>query len=167
MTNYFISDTHFNHTNIIKFANRPFGSADEMNKHMITRWNARVQHNDTVFFLGDFGWGKTESFYHALNGHKILIEGNHDKNSLDLPWMAKHKYYELSHNKLKLVLFHYPILSWNGAFHGGYHLFGHVHGQPMNIPGHAYDVGVECINYAPRTIEEILQNGTGVGVYTD
>lgn len=158
MTNYYISDTHFNHTNIIKYANRPFTSADEMNRTMINNWNNVVSHDDTVFFLGDFGWGKTTEFFHALKGKKILIRGNHDKKSEKLPWESKHDYYELNYNKQTLVLFHYPINSWNKAFHGSYHFFGHVHGLPQKLGENAFDVGVECMNYTPRTFNEIIQN---------
>ncbi len=32
---FFTSDTHFNHTNIIQYCQRPFKSTDEMNEAMI------------------------------------------------------------------------------------------------------------------------------------
>ena len=39
---FFVSDTHFNHTNIIKYCNRPFNNADEMDAALIKNWNAKV-----------------------------------------------------------------------------------------------------------------------------
>ena len=39
---FFTSDTHFNHTNIIRYCDRPFRSTDEMNEKMIDNWNSAV-----------------------------------------------------------------------------------------------------------------------------
>lgn len=56
--NYYISDTHFGHRNIIALDGRPYHDIQEMKLDMICRWNKRVTGNDTVFILGDFCWGK-------------------------------------------------------------------------------------------------------------
>ena len=47
------SDQHFYHSNIIKYCNRPFKSAEEMNEAMFTRWNSTISKDGKVFFLGD------------------------------------------------------------------------------------------------------------------
>lgn len=39
---FLISDTHFDHENIIKYCSRPFKSKDEMNKTIIDNWNSVV-----------------------------------------------------------------------------------------------------------------------------
>ena len=43
---YYTSDLHFDHTNIIKFCNRPWDTADEMNAALIKKWNNRVNDDD-------------------------------------------------------------------------------------------------------------------------
>ena len=58
---FFTSDTHFNHSNVIQYCNRPFSSLDEMNAKLIENWNERVNENDIVYHLGDFAMGKKVS----------------------------------------------------------------------------------------------------------
>ena len=54
---FFTSDTHFNHTNILQYCNRPFKIVDQMNETIITNWNNVVEPDDIVFHLGDFCLG--------------------------------------------------------------------------------------------------------------
>lgn len=84
MKKWFISDTHFPHTNIIKYTGRPFETVEEMNRCLINHWNDYIGKDDQVFFLGDFGLGDMDhlqSICSQLNGNKICIRGNHDKNA--------------------------------------------------------------------------------------
>ena len=54
MTIFFTSDHHFGHYNVIKYCNRPFTSAQQMDEIMILRWNETVLPDDEVYYLGDF-----------------------------------------------------------------------------------------------------------------
>lgn len=77
---FFTSDTHFGHSNIIKFCNRPFKDAEEMDRVLIENWNNKVPEDGLVFHLGDFGWGGYQEYKKIrdqLNGKIILIKGNH------------------------------------------------------------------------------------------
>lgn len=62
--NYYISDLHIGHENILRFDNRPFADVNEMNNKLIENWNARVFWNDgqpqCKIKRSDFGfpWGE-------------------------------------------------------------------------------------------------------------
>ena len=64
---FFTSDTHFNHTNIIRFCNRPFKDVSHMNETMISNWNRVVGPEDIVFHLGDFCLGGSAEWINVLN----------------------------------------------------------------------------------------------------
>jgi calcineurin-like phosphoesterase family protein len=88
---WFTADQHFGHTNIIKYCNRPFCCAKEMDDEMILRWNAVVEPGDTVYHLGDFtmeGYQYAKDIFAQLNGAvKILaLPWHHDRR-----WLAKAK----------------------------------------------------------------------------
>ena len=85
MTTYFTSDTHFGHARILELGDgRPFLNVDEHNEALIYRWNETVKHYDTVYHLGDVALGLIADslpLVGRLNGHKLLISGNHDRIS--------------------------------------------------------------------------------------
>ena len=80
---YFTSDTHFGHSNIMRFCQRPFSDVTDMNNCLIENWNNKVGKDDIIFHLGDFAMGGSNlwnGILERLNGHKILILGNHKIN---------------------------------------------------------------------------------------
>lgn len=88
MISAFYSDPHFCHgigkeRNIVTLAGRPFSSVEEMDEQLIIRYNDRIGMNDTVLWLGDAFLchkEKAKEIMGRLNGYKLLINGNHDKN---------------------------------------------------------------------------------------
>lgn len=80
MAEFFTSDHHFGHKNVIEYCHRPFKSTDEMDEYMVHAWNETVAPDDTVWHLGDFSLSlKALPLVRQLNGHKFLVPGNHDK----------------------------------------------------------------------------------------
>jgi len=57
---------------------------------------------------------------------------------------------------------HYPILSWNRAHHGSWHLHGHSHGGLMKTNQDYYkrrvmDVGCNNIDYTPISYQQVKE----------
>ena len=51
---YFISDTYFCHSNIIKYCDKPFKDAKEINETIINNWNNIVNNEDIVYHFTGF-----------------------------------------------------------------------------------------------------------------
>jgi calcineurin-like phosphoesterase family protein len=176
---YFTADTHFCHDNIIRLCQRPFANVDEMNQALIDNWNSLVSDRDEIYILGDFMFkgkaGEANGLLQSLKGRKYLIKGNHDRflddgsfNTSAFEWIKD--YHVLLYEKRKFVLFHYPILEWDGFFHNAIHLFGHVHNGGNNpayqerfniLGGKAINVGVDVNNFYPVSILDVIQMADG------
>ena len=180
---FFTSDTHFGHTNIIKYCNRPFVDKEEMNKVLIENWNSVVKPEDTVYHLGDVSFMKQEESYKILkqlNGRKILIRGNHDKGLGAMRAMGFDEAYEKHSitlkNGLEINLSHYPykqeyendphvrdkLLRRSMSDDGKILVCGHVHdnwkvkkGRYAKQP--LINVGVDVWDFKPVSEDELIK----------
>ena len=74
--NYYISDLHLGHSNILRLSNRPFKNIDEMDKKIIENWNSVVTNNDDVYILGDVIYksiNDPEGYLKQLKGKMHII----------------------------------------------------------------------------------------------
>lgn len=185
---YYISDLHFDHTNVIKFDNRPFKDVEEMNNTIINNWNNVVKGGDIVYVLGDVLFGDENRFNEIvdkLNGQIVLVKGNHDRlqfNKLNKSKVIKIvDYLEIKDTAFgkpyKVFMSHYfmPLFAKHRN-ENCIHLYGHVHNsdewkfckevaeQAKNrykTDAKYFNVGcmLDYMNYTPRTLEQILENG--------
>lgn len=163
---YFISDTHFGHTNIIRYENRPFGDAVMMDEVMIARWNETVKFDDTVYFLGDFAFGSLEychSMFTQLWGNKVAIRGNHDGSvsklhNIGFPVVLESAMIKI--DRYDVMLTHHPVPNKDV-----YNLHGHVHSKaPFEFiekeeglsVGYCCNISVEVTDYRPVSEKQIL-----------
>jgi calcineurin-like phosphoesterase family protein len=159
-----VSDTHFGHSNIIKYCFRPFSSAEEMDEEMIERWNKVVTPEDHVYHLGDVYFSKDSNFQYRLNGKKRLILGNHDNGKDDtlLKMFQKIMVWRMFPD-LGLLLTHVPCHPDGLSFKDLTNVHGHIHEKIVtryteyeNRPDPRYkNVSVEQIDYTPVNIEAL------------
>jgi len=171
---WFVSDTHFNHQNILTFKNsdgspvRSFSSLEEMNETMVKNWNLVVKPQDHVYHCGDVCMGPRSEYSKwitRLNGRLRLVVGNHDDlNNRDF----------LSHFE--------KVMTWR-VFKDGNFLVSHVPVHPnsmmprkceFNVHGHLHgntvkildtqeidrryvNVCVERNDYTPIHFDEIVK----------
>ncbi|EOR84277.1 hydrolase [Latilactobacillus sakei] len=169
---YFIADMHFYHDDIIGFSNRLFVDVSDMNRQLVANWNNTVMSSeDEVYVLGDFvyeGSGKQATeILKQLRGKKYLIKGNHEEYLNDpefdhsqFEWVKD--YYSFRYVQRQFVLFHYPMLEWDGFYDRAIQLYGHVHQTRAdyfkNMLGiNALNVGADMINYRPISINNVIQ----------
>ena len=131
---------------------RGYNSSFEHDEGLIRNWNKKANASTIGFLLGDtiFGHNADErllSLFRRLDFKELYImSGNHQagykqliervQDNILLPSASEYKqvhfvpnYLETIINGQTIVMSHYPILSWNGAGKGAYHIFAHVHGN--------------------------------------
>lgn len=177
---WFTSDTHFGHKHILEFCHRPFSSVEEHDQTLISNWNNLISPDDTVFHLGDFGFGGYpfwKTIREQLNGHIILIKGNHDEKNMTAQGISL---FDFCCEQMRILvdgrtvyLNHFPFLCFahqNPANENySIQLFGHVHSGPLSEGSDInrlkycfptqYDVGVDNNNFSPVSwlqIKEII-----------
>lgn len=170
MAIHFISDTHFFSDNIIRYCNRPFVDAEDMNEQLIERWNEVVAPDDTVYHLGDFVMHQSENIppiLERLNGHIILVRGNHEtKRKLavleQFPDKVEIKDIAyLQYKQLFFVMCHMPmtnpdfldmVVQDNSEV---VVVHGHVHDKVkfFTPDTHSFNVSADVIDFAPVNID--------------
>ena len=186
---FFTSDTHFMHTNILKYCpGRKWASVEEMTEGLVTNWNARVTADDVVYHLGDFAMGGKQNvaLRSRLNGKIILIKGNHDYKTgktspdsflKDAGFAEVHNNLLLELDGLKLYLAHLPAhvidpYEDRAAYEKfpaellqpppiGYDYFicGHVHDKWAR-KGNTINAGMDVSDYHPLLLSELLKRDT-------
>ena len=160
MTIFYCSDLHLNHENIIKYCDRPFTSVEHMNQFLIDNWNSVVGEDDIVYHLGDFSFSYKDPYHwlDKLNGHIVLIQGNHDREFNKAmehgAMIAKDKEYIIEDGGREIILSHYP--PEEGRELDGLYLYGHTHRDVTQDCQFAHHVGVDDWNYTPVTLKQIL-----------
>ncbi len=157
---WLISDTHFDHKNIIKYCGRPFVDVKEMNRILLRNWNNTVRNEDKVYFLGDASFGKHSRgvFYwiSKLNGRIVYIRGNHERITLG------RNYHILEYKGYKFMLVHKPE---DVDRFDGWIIHGHTHNNNLreypfiNGEKRTINVSVEVINYKPVSLDDIISLG--------
>jgi len=135
----------------------------------IKKWNTLVGKDDTVFHLGDIAHNKNAlPRLKQLNGHKILITGNHDAYSTSIykEYFAEiHTHYLLRINgkcyrRGNVLLTHAPVCPewkqcpWNGGPDNAELYTTYRNTIYANIHGHFHQYGISRFRHANTQYHE-------------
>lgn len=166
MFEYFWSDPHFGHKNIIKYCDRPFTDVKDMTDKLIENYNSVVGKDDFVLWVGDCffcGNKEAERIMGQLNGRKALVLGNHDRSSgkmvsLGFEFVTKELMLEIAGTPVRVC--HYPYYGDSGDNDERYTerrptmnenevlIHGHTHSKSF-LKDRMIHVGVDAWNYTP------------------
>jgi calcineurin-like phosphoesterase family protein len=174
------SDLHFCHQNILKYCPESrghFTSVEEMNESIVSTFNSVIDEEDTLIIAGDICFARPEigvEFLKRINGKKKIVWGNHDTKLRESSSFHQSRaligavwegdYLEFDHKfqdrKYKIVVSHYPFLTWNRAHHGAINLHGHGHApfERRNTQGEnvrQMDIGVDGCFMMPHNMDDI------------
>ena len=167
---WFTSDTHFSSDRTLSLSRRLFSDTDEMDWKMIEAWNNKVKPGDTVYHLGDFGENWPLDY---LTGNIKFLRGNYERDGKGTIDESKVEILpDLSRIELeghKFILNHEPLLCKKNKEDDEFCLFGHIHGRQKIKGWDGMDVGVDCNNFSPVSLEEVLfyKNALEKGYYDE
>lgn len=143
-----------------------------MDETIIANWNSVVSAKDEIWVLGDVFFCheiRAIEILKRLNGNIVLQLGNHDKRIRHSTAMQRkfHRIIPDLHKEtfdgVKVIMCHYPMLSWDNSFHGSFQLHGHSHGKIAHDGvKRRYDVGVDAHGYTPVAWERIKIDLEGI-----
>lgn len=163
MATWFTSDTHFGQERTFKYSMRSmyFESVKEADAVMVANWNRVVDHEDTVYHLGDFGdYDRAQD----LNGNIHLLFGNYERDGIGGAITDKQRELFSSIMDGKFVFLARPLLllthepsHMQGLYlpeNGYFGLFGHIH-EKQKVKRNALNVGVDVHNFTPVSMETV------------
>lgn len=155
MANYFVSDLHFSHPNIINWERNQFKTIEDHDIFLISKlrtWANKYSPDDTLYILGD--WGDISYLYlmRDFNCRTVFIAGNHDRleDKSKFEEVFDEVYWHPIYLSERIIVSHYPqaVYPYQLSIHG------HLHGMIVNDP-HYITCSANDINYNPITDRQI------------
>lgn len=160
---FWSADQHYFHGAMITHGKRPA----DINETMISNHNSVVREKDIIIYVGDFSFGhpkQTEELLVRLNGHHIVVPGDHDnifgrispRDQKSGRWLfdLRPPILKLSVDNQQIVNCHYLMTVWPKSHYNSWHVYAHVHGHLEGV-GKTHDVGVENNDFYPISFTQL------------
>ena len=150
------SDMHIGHDKPFIWKARGYSSPEEHHEDMLYWLNYALRVSTTCISLGDLMFRASSEIKDLVwpmvyNKAFKSILGNHDGKSLGNGSLGDRNLGDIACLKLdtneQVVISHYPMLEWPGAYHGAYHLHGHCHNNlaPETYRAKRMDCSTDCL----------------------
>jgi calcineurin-like phosphoesterase family protein len=163
---YLAADLHFDHSEVLDYTDRPFASVGEMNDRLLDNWNAVVDHNDQVIFLGDLVVPSEPTtvrrWLRRLNGEITFVIGDHDEGVRRTRAATARQEYRFEAGGYEFLCLHDPADAPPGRTDWLVH--GHHHDmRPGEFPfidpeNSRSNVAVELTGYEPVPVAELVDH---------
>ena len=146
-----------------------------MDEKLLDNINSVVHQNDTLWFLGDFAFGRNDHYYGTCLKYRnqircknvYMVWGNHDRKIIKPIFSDAMEVAEYSYQNVSFFLSHYAHAVWKDSHKSRICLYGHSHGSAEkwldeHMPGRqSMDVGVDNAavilgDYRPFSYDEIM-----------
>lgn len=173
-TLWFTSDQHFGSQRTLELSKRPFNTPCEMDSYIIERFNEKVDDNDYIMHLGDFG--DFDRLRELNSNNHYLVLGNYERKEMEEKFNNDFKEYRnyliergfkdvFLPGQYKIQLDKHEILKYILLYHEPeecvkedpariFNLFGHIHGRQM-VKRYGIDVGVDGHHFYPISIQDV------------
>lgn len=163
---FFISDTHFGHSNILTFKNndgvilRQFDSIEEHDNLIIDNINKVVRPVDRITIMGDVVmYRRCLPILDRINTKKRrLLFGNHDPFQLKdyLKYFDDVRAYTIMPG-CGLIFSHIPVHTRQLEYRFKFNIHGHMHGNKIDDIRYLNLCPESIGHYKPLELEEILE----------
>lgn len=166
------SDLHLNHSRVPLFSSTSLEqnglshikTIEDWNEMIISRINQLVREQDTLWILGDVGFGPVDelkTLINRINGHKILVMGNHDKFSMATAYhLGFEKVYDsptfLPGTRGMILLSHAPAFEAYVSPYIACNLHGHIHEGTLTLP-RFFNMNISMNDYYPVDAAKFLK----------
>ena len=163
---YVASDSHYNHTKVVEFCQRPHNHEELIYNGMKTLNNTHC-----LIHLGDLALGQDDNvhnlFIKPLRCRKILVLGNHDSKSWS--WYMEHGWdFVCDSIRLKyagkIIMFSHKPEPWDGVWevnvHGHLHNLGHREKEFKELKKWHRLYAPELFDYKPIELCKFIQTET-------
>lgn len=165
MTRYLAADCHFGHAEVLEYTDRPFASVGEMNETLLEKWNAAVDPDDEIIYLGDLAVPSEPTtvrrWLRRLHGDITFVVGDHDGGVRRSGAVTARREYRFEAGGRRFVCVHDPADA--SPDREEWLLYGHHHDmRPTEFPfvdpeNRRSNVSVELTGYEPVPVPELLE----------
>jgi calcineurin-like phosphoesterase family protein len=164
MARYLAGDLHLGDSAVLEYTGRPFASIGEMNETLVSRWNAVVDSDDEVVFLGDLtvpsGPTTVRRWLRRLRGNIVFVAGDHDDGARRTRATDVSRAYRFEAGGYRFRCVHDPEdahQTWDGwVIHGHHHDMRPAEFPFIDPANRRINVSVELLEYEPISVSELV-----------